>query len=84
MLGLLEIFDFELLREKLILFLFQVRRGILFGLVEVRDFHFVFLALCLQLFSDVLDGFCLFLQCSNLCSNLVLVILLLFNHVFLL
>ena len=84
LLSLLEILDLKLLLEKFILFLLQVLSCILFGLVEILDLPLIVFTLPLMLQSDVLDSLCLLLQLVDLCSDLVLVVLLTLDHVLLL
>ena len=81
---LLEIFDLKLLLEKLVFFLFQVLGCIFFGLVKVFDLPFVLFSLSFQLCGDMLDGFCLLLELSNLGSDLVFVVFLTLDHILLL
>ena len=82
--SLLEIFDLELLLEQFIFFLFQVRSSIILGPVKIYDLFIIVFSLLLQIACDLLNRLCLLQKLSDLCSDLVLVVLLTLNHVLLL
>ena len=84
LLRLLQILDLKLLLEKLVFFLFQVLSRIFFSLIKIFNLFLVLFALLLQLSCDMLDSLSLLLKLSNLGSDLVLVVFLTLDHVFLL
>jgi len=74
LLGLLQIFYFELLLEKLILLLFQIQSRIFFVLIQLLNLLFIIFALFFKFFRNVSDRVSFSLQLFNLCSDLVFVV----------
>ena len=82
LLRLLQVLDFKLLLQKLILFLLKIRCGILFVLVKVLYLFFEIFALLVVLLSYVLYSVRLLFELHNLSADLVLVVFLSLDLVF--